>query len=951
MLGAKTMAAKSDETLSRGNDAKEVLRKEVTKHVRALLISAPNGLTVAEMQTDYNNMIKKPLPFRELGYKTPIDLLKDLPNVTRPTWENGVLILRGIADATTRHIASLVARQKKSSAKRKTRVTTYRPEPIPIVPHFIRMRIKELLSQFPSGILGSMFAIAFKRRFGEELIYERLRFKSLGHLLESVPDIVRIEDMKGGGYRVYGKGNEVVNSGIKAPDPGDSFSMRTESASTISQSTAEKRNYSHTPNNSTNSKTEPVKRKEESASSIKAKLDKNSGIDEKIQQECRQVLARRPNGVWAARFPIEYKNLYNKELNIKQLGFMSVVEFMSAMPDVVRIERPTKLDWLLFEVRKENEKDHTKTNGEVPAQAAPAEIRKDPVPPSVPGNPLNLPDGVGRGIYYSKIKLPECGYLEVCVTNVVHPHQFWVMLIENWPKLEDLTEDMRQFYSSRESARYKMPGWFVSVGQACCALYEDGSWYRGLVVGIQSADSIEVFYVDYGNTARLPLSSLRVLRTQFIKLPAQALPSKLAYIQPFGGCEEWSPGSSHRFYHLTKNYKHLVAIVCGVKEGTLSLCLCDTNAQDDVHINDELVAENYAIFCPDNSPVPLSPAGQNHDREDEQKQQQQNQQAAPGLSLLTPEQQLYLNQQAIPALCAPSTNHSVLPDFPLSIETTYQQNITSWLNQSAPYTNQLVNLQPHQNSSGLQPNSPVCTDDLDFMEKINQELDLELDTSGGSQPEGYIKRVQLTSDYSFHVINYEKKPYLISAEISALFWDSDLLRSMLRQKKKTIVKVVVSFSENKELFEVLVRCGVPGVMDGDVPRSFVTLYELEGLPEILRTFDHQSEELMSNLLKEVDCFKQEGESYWLLKKEEQLGSEAGSSSEDQFSETELGIEELQLLLQAMQFRRKRILQGLMCGRPTDATGGSVDELQEVEMKIEGLRQEIQHVELKEGSRM
>lgn len=77
--------------------------------------------------------------------------------------------------------------------------------------------------------------------------------------------------------------------GIKAPDPGDSFSMRTESASTISQSTAEKRNYSHTPNNSTNSKTEPVKRKEESASSIKAKLDKNSGIDEKIQQECRQV--------------------------------------------------------------------------------------------------------------------------------------------------------------------------------------------------------------------------------------------------------------------------------------------------------------------------------------------------------------------------------------------------------------------------------------------------------------------------------------------------------------------------------------------------------------------------------------------------------------------------------------------------------------------------------------
>ena len=89
------MAAKGDEKSSRGVDGKEALRLEVTKNIRALLISAPNGLSVAEMQRDYNNMIGKPLPFREMGYKTPIDLLKDLPNVTRPTWENGVLVLRG----------------------------------------------------------------------------------------------------------------------------------------------------------------------------------------------------------------------------------------------------------------------------------------------------------------------------------------------------------------------------------------------------------------------------------------------------------------------------------------------------------------------------------------------------------------------------------------------------------------------------------------------------------------------------------------------------------------------------------------------------------------------------------------------------------------------------------------------------------------------------------------
>ena len=84
--------AKDNESSSRGDEA---LRLQVTKNIRALLISAPHGLTVAEIQKDYNTWMGRPLPFREMGYKTPLDLLKDLPNVTRPTWENGVLVLRG----------------------------------------------------------------------------------------------------------------------------------------------------------------------------------------------------------------------------------------------------------------------------------------------------------------------------------------------------------------------------------------------------------------------------------------------------------------------------------------------------------------------------------------------------------------------------------------------------------------------------------------------------------------------------------------------------------------------------------------------------------------------------------------------------------------------------------------------------------------------------------------
>ena len=73
---------------------------------------------------------------------------------------------------------------------------------------------------------------------------------------------------------------------VKSADPGDSFSTRTDSASTFSQSTAasrEQKSISNTGNSHTGGKTQ------DATSTVKVNLDK-SGIDEKIQDECRQVI-------------------------------------------------------------------------------------------------------------------------------------------------------------------------------------------------------------------------------------------------------------------------------------------------------------------------------------------------------------------------------------------------------------------------------------------------------------------------------------------------------------------------------------------------------------------------------------------------------------------------------------------------------------------------------------
>ena len=126
----------------------------------------------------------------------------------------------GIADEKTRHIASLVARQKSKKPKsRRTTVAIQRHVPKPTVPYYMRTYVKQLLSAHPGGVLSTMFCSTYERRFGQKLDYARHGFMSLGEFLRALSDIVEIEHMKGGGFRVFttstasGKQWNIANKG------------------------------------------------------------------------------------------------------------------------------------------------------------------------------------------------------------------------------------------------------------------------------------------------------------------------------------------------------------------------------------------------------------------------------------------------------------------------------------------------------------------------------------------------------------------------------------------------------------------------------------------------------------------------------------------------------------------------------------------------------------------
>ena len=70
--------------------------EEIKKNIRALLISAPRGLSADDIEHDYRAMLGKPLPFKDYKCNSCLEFLKTLPDVVCPTWSNGSLILRGV---------------------------------------------------------------------------------------------------------------------------------------------------------------------------------------------------------------------------------------------------------------------------------------------------------------------------------------------------------------------------------------------------------------------------------------------------------------------------------------------------------------------------------------------------------------------------------------------------------------------------------------------------------------------------------------------------------------------------------------------------------------------------------------------------------------------------------------------------------------------------------------
>lgn len=181
--------------------------EKLKKTLRAFLLSSKNGCTPRSLVEDYKLVYKEPIPFKELGFKTLMELLHDMRDAVAVHYRPEGTRLYGIADKSTKHIADMVASQKDSKKKKgcgnpsshpsmsmiTKRSASWGASPVPKAPLTFHAQLKTLFLSYPNGIALPDFAEAFARRFGYYFSYKGWGFSTLEQVLGSIPEVVTME--------------------------------------------------------------------------------------------------------------------------------------------------------------------------------------------------------------------------------------------------------------------------------------------------------------------------------------------------------------------------------------------------------------------------------------------------------------------------------------------------------------------------------------------------------------------------------------------------------------------------------------------------------------------------------------------------------------------------------------------------------------------------------------
>jgi len=189
--------------------------------------------------------------------------------------------------------------------------------------------------------------------------------------------------------------------------------------------------------------------------------------------------------------------------------------------------------------------------------------------------------------------------VDIVVSEVISPSNFYFQLRSVLPDLEELKENLLVHYAG-SNPRHQFVN--VTPGTLVAVEWEEGEWCRGEVKRIKTVDTFEVYFFDYGSKIAIRRDELRSLLPRFASLPPMAHKAKLWKVHPAVG-DQWPRATSKTFNSMVDKLP-LVAQVMDIAEEKKDLVkvefmLYDTESNDlpeGILINDLLVEKGLARF-------------------------------------------------------------------------------------------------------------------------------------------------------------------------------------------------------------------------------------------------------------------------------------------------------------------------------------------------------------------
>ncbi|POI23542.1 hypothetical protein CIB84_012710, partial [Bambusicola thoracicus] len=217
------------------------------------------------------------------------------------------------------------------------------------------------------------------------------------------------------------------------------------------------------------------------------------------------------------------------------------------------------------------------------------------------GNGGSLPEGTAMEELWDRSETAEKPAAVPKFEAAENPNHFWIQIIgERSLQLDKLISEMTQHYEGSDCVTELEA---VQAGDIVAAPYTDSSnWYRAQVLGTLENGNFDLYYVDFGDNGEAPREALRVLRSDFLSLPFQAIECSLAGIVPVG--EQWDEAALDAFERLAycAQWKPLTAKISSYTQAGLStwprITLFDVHHGESLDIGAELVRLGHAALQP-----------------------------------------------------------------------------------------------------------------------------------------------------------------------------------------------------------------------------------------------------------------------------------------------------------------------------------------------------------------